>query len=97
MANAATLFVDPAGNYTGGYTSHQLQSVFAAHSSNQTRGVIQVQITSGTVILQMRVSLDAPWLPVRTYSVDTIEEIVVANFMRIVASADAKAWLGETK
>lgn len=97
MSNVQNKFTDPAGNYTGGYTSVTLKPTSSSHMSNQTRGVIQVDLVSGTVDLQMRLHLDAPWLTVKTYSVSTIEEIVIANLMQVVATADATCWLGETQ
>lgn len=98
MANIATLFVDPAGDYTGGYTSDTVQPVFAASTSNITRGVFQVDVeVAGPVSLQMRVSEDADWVEVGVYTTNSIEEVVLGNFMRVVVTGDAKAWLGETK
>jgi len=97
MANAVKLFVDPAGTYTGGYTSHMVESTFAAHSSNITRGVIQANVeTGGRVSLQMRLTLDARWVEIAVYHQDIIEEVVTANFMQVVVTGDAKVWLGET-
>ncbi len=96
MANVVEQFIDPAGLYTGGYTSHMLQSTDKKLMCFITRGVIQVQLTSGTVQLQMRLSTDAPWFTVRTYDTDMIEEIVISNFLQVVVSDAAVVWLGET-
>ena len=97
MSNATRQFIDPAGTYTGGYTSNMLESNFKSSSSNQTRAVIQVKVPTGSLDLQMRLTIDAPWVTVRTYTSDIIEEVVLANFTQIIVSANAKAWLGETK
>lgn len=93
MANFATKFT--ADSYSGGYTS----SVVRANNnpnSNSPRGVIQVSITSGTVDLQMRLVDEAPWQTVKTYSASTLEELVLAPQMRVVATADAEVWVAET-
>jgi len=98
MANVATLFVDPAGNYTGGYTSHMIESNFKNHRSNATRGVVQADVEpGGSVSLQMRLTVDARWIEVAIYTGDTIEEVVMAKFTRVVVTGDARVWLGETK
>jgi archaeosine-15-forming tRNA-guanine transglycosylase len=93
MANYATKFY--SASYTGGYTSSVVKGNFN-NNSNQPRGVVQVDITSGTVNLQMRLSDDAPWFNVKTYSASTVEEIVLAPQMRVVATADAECWIAET-
>jgi len=96
MANVSTQFIDPADTY-GVYTSDVVQPTKWQHRSNQTRGVFQVDWTSGVLSLQMRVHEDAPWLTINTYGADTIEEIVLGNFMRVVSTGAAKAWLGEVE
>jgi len=95
MPNSSRKFIDPAGTYTGGYSSNTLNPTAASHRSIQTRGVIQVDIASGTVVLQMRVADTANWVTVKTYAASAIDEIVLANSMRVVASAAASAYLGE--
>ncbi len=98
MANVSQLFVDPADNYTGGYTSHTVEPTASAVRGDATRGVFQVDVeVAGPVSLQMRISEDADWVEVAVYTTNTVEEIVLANFMRIVVTGDAKAWLGETQ
>ena len=98
MSNSVKLFIDPAGDYTGGYTSETLLPTPSRHSSNQTRGVVQANVeAAASVSLQMRVSEDARWVEITVYTEDTIEEVVVSNFMRIVVTGDAKVWLGEVK
>lgn len=97
MANTSKPFVDPAGLYTGGYTSEILTSTWANYKTFVTRAIIQVEITSGTLELQMRLDPDAPWLLVRTYDTSILEEIVVCNYLRVVASGSSRAWLGVTK
>ena len=96
MSNVVKQFIDPAGTYTGGYTSDQLQVVDHKVMASSTRAVIQVEITSGTVNLEMRLSTDAPWLNVRIYDASIMEEVVIGNFLRVIATADARVWLGET-
>ena len=93
MANYATKFYSPS--YTGGYTSSVVKGNLN-HNSNQPRGVIQVDITTGTVDLQMRLTDEAPWFTIKSYTADTVEEVVLAPQMRIVATADAECWLAET-
>ena len=93
MANYATRFYAPA--YTGGYTSSTIKGN-ANDNSNQSRGVIQVVITSGTVLLQMRLDTAAAWFTAKTYTASTVEEVVLAPYMQVVVSADAECWLAET-
>lgn len=98
MANVATLFVDPAGDYVGGYTSETVEAAHRRGQNNTTRGVIQANVeVAGPVSLQMRVSLDARWVEVAVYTEDTIEEVVMGNYMRVVVTGDAKVWIGETR
>ena len=95
MPNVHNKFIDPAGTYTGGYTSNELKPTPASHVSIQTRAVFQVDVVSGTVGLEMRVSPDANWVPIKTYSASAVEEIVLSNYMRVVATDSADCWLGE--
>lgn len=98
MANTSSIFEDPNGTYTGGYTSKMKSANFKNHMSNATRGVIQADIeTESSVSLQMRVDVDARWVEVAVYTEDTIQEIVMANYMQVVVTGSAKVWLGETK
>jgi archaeosine-15-forming tRNA-guanine transglycosylase len=93
MANYATKFY--SASYVGGYTSSVVKGNLN-DNSNQPRGVIQVDITTGTVDLQMRLTDEAPWFSVKTYDADTVEEIVIAPQMRVVVSDTAECWLAET-
>jgi len=93
MANYATKFY--SASYTGGYTSSVVKGNLN-DNSNQPRGVIQVDITTGTVDLQMRLTDEAPWFTIKSYTADTVEEVVLAPQMRVVASADAEVWIAET-
>jgi archaeosine-15-forming tRNA-guanine transglycosylase len=93
MANYATKFY--SASYVGGYTSSVVKGN-SNDNSNQPRGVIQVDITTGTVDLQMRLTDEAPWFTIKSYTADTVEEVVLAPQMRVVASADAEVWLAET-
>jgi hypothetical protein len=94
MSNYTRLFVDPAGTYSGGYTSEVING-HDHDSSNQPRGIIQVELTSGTVDLQYRVDPEASWLTVRQYTANAMEEAAVLPYMRIVASNAAKVWFSE--
>lgn len=93
MANYATKFY--SDSYSGGYTSLVIKGNLN-DNSNQPRGVVQLDITAGTVDLQMRLSDDAPWFTVKTYSDDTVEEVVLAPQMRVVATDTAECWIAET-
>jgi len=93
MANYSSKFYSPS--YTGGYTSLVIEGN-KNDNSNVPRGVIQVSITSGTVNLEMRLDDGAPWFVAKTYSANALEEIVLAPQMRVIATADAECWLGET-
>ena len=93
MANYATKFA--SASYSGGYTSNVVKGNLN-DNSNQPRGVIQIDITSGTVDLQMRLTDEAPWFSVKTYDADTVEEVVIAPQMRVVATDTAECWLAET-
>jgi hypothetical protein len=44
----------------------------------------------------MRLVDEAPWMTVKTYSADTVEEVVLAPQMRIIASDSAEIWIAET-
>jgi archaeosine-15-forming tRNA-guanine transglycosylase len=93
MANYATKFA--SASYSGGYTSNVVRGNLN-DNSNQPRGVVQIDITSGTVDLQMRLTDEAPWFSVKTYDADTVEEVVIAPQMRVVVSDTAECWLAET-
>lgn len=94
MANYATRFF--TADYSVPYTSDTLYGN-ASNSSNQTRGVFQVSLTSGSVDLQMRLTGDAPWLTAKTYTASALEEIVLAPQMRVIAGAGSECWLAETR
>lgn len=87
-------FIDSTDGLYNGYTSDVLMP---NTSGNNQRGIIQVSITSGTVDLQSRTDSAAPWFTLKTYSADAIEEIVLAPYIRVVASDEATAWLAETR
>ena len=84
-------------DYTGDYISEVVKGNYN-NNSNQTRGVIQVNIpTTANVELQMRLDTAAPWFTIKTYTADAIEEVVLANEMRIsVTGGIAVAWISET-
>ncbi len=96
MANYSKKF--RADSYTDGYTSYILEPLGMSHSSNQTRGVIQVHIVgTGSVTLQARLHPDAPWFELKIYLTSFMEEIVLANQMRIVVEGEAHCWIGEAR
>jgi archaeosine-15-forming tRNA-guanine transglycosylase len=94
MANYATRFI--TADYAVPYTSNIIYGN-DSNSSNQTRGVIQVSLTSGEVSLQMRLTDEAPWVTAKTYTASTLEEVVLAPQMRVVATGAAECWLAETR
>lgn len=87
-------FLDSSDGLYNGYTS---DVIMPNVSGNNQRGVVQVSITSGTIDLQARAASEAPWVTLKTYSADALEEVVLAPFFRVVASGEATAWLAETK
>jgi len=86
-----------ADDLTGDYVSDIVKGN-ANNNSNNTRGVIQVTIpTTANVELQMRLDTNAPWFTIKTYTASAIEEVVLANEMRIsVTGGTAVAWISET-
>ena len=87
-------FIDGTDGAYDGYTS----DVFMPDTSGDNqRGLIQVQITSGTLDLQARAANDAPWVTLKSYDADAMEEVVLAPYFRVVASNAAVAWLVESK
>jgi len=95
MSNMTRKFV--ADDMTGTYVSDIVKGN-ANDNSNNTRGVIQVSIpASGSVNLEMRLDSTAPWFTIKTYTASAIEEVVLANDMRIEVTAGvATAWISET-
>lgn len=85
-------FMDPAGTFTGGYTSDEIMP----RTNRNQRGVVQVSLSTGSVELQGRADSAAPWVTLKTYSASALDEVVLAPYMRIVASTDGVAWLSET-
>lgn len=88
-------FLDPAGLYAGGYTS-DIKNPNTARGSNQ-RGIIQIVVTAGDVQFQGKVQADAPWVTVKTYATNTIEEAVLMPLMRVVVADEAVVYLTEAK
>lgn len=93
MANKASLLVDPAGTYEI-YTSN-IYSCNSARNANDPQGVVQIEITSGNLILQGRMSEEAPWFDLKTYTTSTIEAFVMPYQVRAVSSSASKCWVGE--
>lgn len=89
-----TKFVDSTDGTYNGYTSDVIQPNL---SGNNQRGVVQVQITTGTLDLQAKADSAAPWFTIKTYSTDALEELVLAPYVRVVATEEAVAWLVESK
>jgi len=86
-----------ADDMSGTYVSNVIKGN-ANDNSNQTRGVVQISIpSSATVELQMRLDASAPFFTVKTYTASIVEEVVLANEMRISVTAGvAEAWISET-
>ena len=79
------------------YTSEVMEPDNHAFVGNKTRGIIQVSIISGEVTLQARLHTDAPWLVLKSWTEDAIEELVLANQMRVICTGEAYVWLGEVR
>lgn len=94
MANYSSKLVDPADTYVD-YTSN----VFSCNqhsNSNSHRGVVQVDWTSGTIVLQGRVSPDAPWFDIKSYTASAMEEIVLPYQLRAeVTTGEGAVYVGE--
>lgn len=84
MANKVTVFVDPDGTYDAPYTSNVIETR-QNESSNAEKGIFQADVTSGTgnVALQMRLAEEAVWTTYKIYTVDTVEEVPLARYMRV--------------
>tara|TARA_R100000544_G_C2211491_1_gene52218 strand:- start:349 stop:621 length:273 start_codon:yes stop_codon:yes gene_type:complete len=87
-------FKDPAGTYSGGYTSE----IVMPNTNNNPRGVVQVNLTSGSVDLQGRADSSAPFVSMKTYTTSGLDEVVLAPYMRIFVSSDSDGvgYLAET-
>lgn len=97
MANFTRKFESISGFYTGGYVSKVLEPQHKDQEVQVTRGVIQVDVLAGELTLEGRLAQDAPWFPLKTWSAPAMEEVVLANQLRIVVSDSAHAWLGEVR
>jgi hypothetical protein len=87
-------FKDPAGVYSGGYTS----DIIMPRTNRNQRGVAQVTVTTGTVELQGRADSAAPFITFKTYNASGLDEVVLAPYMRVLVSSDSDgvAWLSST-
>ncbi|ANJ20698.1 hypothetical protein RDp07_gp38 [Roseobacter phage RD-1410Ws-07] len=97
MANFTRKFESPSGDYNNGYISKVLEPQHKDQEVHVTRGIIQVDVLSGEVSLEGRLHRDAPWVPLKTWTQPAMEEVVLANQLRIVVSESAHAWLGEVR
>lgn len=97
MANFTRQFESESGSYTGGYTSKVLEPQHKDQEVHVTRGIIQVDVLEGTVTLEGRLTKDAPWIPLKEWSSPAMEEVVLANQLRVVVSNAARCWLGEVR
>ena len=88
-------FVDPAGTYNN-YTSEIIKPKrYVNIPGGSNREVIQVKITSGEVELYADASGDdANFILAHTFTVSSVDEVVVTPRMRIVATGEAEVWLG---
>jgi archaeosine-15-forming tRNA-guanine transglycosylase len=93
MANHARKFV--ADDMSGDYISNTVYGN-VNDNSNQPKGLVQVNYVSGSVQLQMRLDPSASWFTVKTYSASALEEIFLANEMRVVVTGGATVWVSET-
>lgn len=87
-------FIDSTDGLYNGYTS---DTIMPDTSGNNQRGIVQVSVTSGTLDLQARADSSAPFVTLKTYSADALEEVVLAPYFRVIASDEATAWLVESK
>jgi len=94
MANYAAQFTTADGVYTGGYTSLEVTGNYN-DDSKIGRGVVQINITTGTVDLQAKLTEAAPWTTIKNYTVSTLEEIVIAPYFRVIASDSAECFYAE--
>ena len=94
MANYAARFITADGVYTGGYTSQELTGNYK-DESRIGRGVVQIHITAGTVDLQAKLTADAPYTTIKSYTASTLEEIVIAPYFRVVVSDSAECFYAE--
>ena len=87
-------FKDPAGTYSGGYTSE----IVMPNTNKNQRGVVQVNLTSGSVDLQGRADSLAPFVSMKTYTTSGLDEVVLAPYMRVFVSADSDgvAYISDT-
>jgi hypothetical protein len=91
---AVKLFKDPAGLYTGPYTS----DVMYTHNQGggqYHQGSIQIEITTGTLTVEGRVNSDAPWVTLAVYTIDSIDQLALVPEMRVITTLASRAWLAE--
>lgn len=97
MANFSRKFESISGLYTGGYTSKVLEPQHYDQKVQEPRGVIQIHLILGTVTLEARLHQEAPWFPLKQWTASAMEEVVLANQLRIVVTDEAHCWLGEVR
>jgi hypothetical protein len=97
MANnkIITKFADPTEAYMA-YTSELVFPNEGAAGFHQTC-LVQVELDSGTLTIQGRVSDEAPWVTLKTYTASGMDYLHNAPEMRVQSSGQAKAWLAETR
>ena len=94
MGVYSTKLIDAGGTYEGGYTSE----IYAPNTRSNTRepqGIIQVDITSGTVDIEGRLNDEATWQVIKNYTESKIEGILLPYQLRAVVSGSAKVFVGE--
>ena len=84
----------PSDNYATDYTSDTFRSRYRPFPEV----TCQVEITSaGTVSLQGKSELDAPWHELKSYTASGADQIVVMPYMQAVATGvsggDVKVWI----
>lgn len=91
MSSYSTIMVDPSGNYDSDYSSRPFQTGFGSGI-----GVIQVDLgeSATSIEVQGRMSSDAPWVSLKTYTESGIEQITLPYYVRVVSLGGGKVWIG---
>jgi hypothetical protein len=88
MANKVTKFVDPAGTYNTLYTSNTIETRLN-EASNAEKAIFQVDLSAtGTAELLMRIDDTASWVVYGSYTADTLVEVPLAKYMRVLVVAN---------
>ena len=93
MANHSFLLQDPAGVYSN-YTSVD-RRLNMASNSRAIQGLIQVDTVAGSVEVQGRLSSEAPWMSLATYTESVLEAIILPYELRCIVTGGGKVYIGE--